>query len=996
MKPPVFSLELVQLQFDLSNLQFLRIASNILYLIANSHVYRINLEDPSRITEIALTSVIALNGPVTNVFVSPSGCHVVLELTSAHYYLNLHYDRPKLMARFKGVQTTCLRWLTDDPFETDLLVGTKIGQILHTKLVRHDDFAKKDDHHLKCVFKAGSNNAVNDIVIRGHEITVFTHQEIYGWTLDDVVAALKTPPAESMTDASSYQVYQFGKFSDEYLIVKKGKVIKSSRARLEGLTVPAANVLVTRYHLVTFDTKSSTLSITNQLDNKVVYENKLSLDVKESIVGCTADYQSDTATFWLYSTHQIWEIVPNNESKDIWELFVARNEYDEALKSTDSALVRNLIQIRQGRQCLSEGKFKEGANLLANTTEPFESIALNLMDDTETDADTQTEKTDALLDYLLLTFKGANALQKKLLSSWIVELYITKLNQIEGWIISSKRNVGVTDLLASLHGVSTASSASLSKLLAATNQSYERFVRTNQVSLDKETIYQILTNYHNQPQLLFYANIIKDYRFTMTYYIKLKDWENALAVLMAVYCDPPLEKDLEMLSKETSPVELIYEYSTTLLVNSPRATIDVWTKLFNANYPVNVVKLLPALLTFSKTHKSQVIWNENLVILFLQKVIYKMDQMTQTMGSLSTPSRSDVKIIHDVYLSSLITYPSEQKSQAIAKEITKFLKLSKHIDQDFVLRLLIKHDQIQPAIQVLISQSLHSTAIDLALDYNMDDMVEYIINDFDSQLGDGLDLMGVLDDVLWIDNATFIQKKKLWLKVAKYLIKEVVSGSNKLEFVFREFDDEEVSEPSSAAEDSKSKKLNTILRYLLNRSNGLLTLKDILPLFPEFTVINHFQDEIIHSLKSYNNAISQLSQEMKESTKTAERIKQDIEAYKTRFTIIEPGEECHLCELLLVKKQFISFPCGHGFHKDCLLKFYVQNGDYKFQKLFESFRRQRSSPTNSSREEKLKYVTEIDEVLLKSCVLCNEFGIGLLDEGFVDEADKEFSSQWEL
>lgn len=107
------------------------------------------------------------------------------------------------------------------------------------------------------------------------------------------------------------------------------------------------------------------------------------------------------------------------------------------------------------------------------------------------------------------------------------------------------------------------------------------------------------------------------------------------------------------------------------------------------------------------------------------------------------------------------------------------------------------------------------------------------------------------------------------------------------------------------------------MRFLEN--TDLLKIEDILPFFPDFVVIDDFKEEIAHALEGYSSHIDMLRNEMDDATRTAESIKQDINALRNRFVTIDTGDTCSVCSHLLLTRQFYVFPCRHNFHADCLI-----------------------------------------------------------------------------
>lgn len=92
-------------------------------------------------------------------------------------------------------------------------------------------------------------------------------------------------------------------------------------------------------------------------------------------------------------------------------------------------------------------------------------------------------------------------------------------------------------------------------------------------------------------------------------------------------------------------------------------------------------------------------------------------------------------------------------------------------------------------------------------------------------------------------------RKKLWLRIAKHVVKEKNDIQQAMEFL-----------------------------HLCD----LLKIEDILPFFPNFVTIDHFKDAICASLQEYNHHIQGLKDEMEEATKSAEIIREEILSVRNR------------------------------------------------------------------------------------------------------------------
>lgn len=93
-------------------------------------------------------------------------------------------------------------------------------------------------------------------------------------------------------------------------------------------------------------------------------------------------------------------------------------------------------------------------------------------------------------------------------------------------------------------------------------------------------------------------------------------------------------------------------------------------------------------------------------------------------------------------------------------------------------------------------------------------------------------------------------RKKLWLKIAKHVVKEKNDIKQAMEFL---------------------------------KQCDLVKIEDILPFFPNFVTIEHFKEAICQSLQEYNHHIQSLKRDMDEATKSAEVIRDEIHAVRNRY-----------------------------------------------------------------------------------------------------------------
>jgi archaellum component FlaC len=74
---------------------------------------------------------------------------------------------------------------------------------------------------------------------------------------------------------------------------------------------------------------------------------------------------------------------------------------------------------------------------------------------------------------------------------------------------------------------------------------------------------------------------------------------------------------------------------------------------------------------------------------------------------------------------------------------------------------------------------------------------------------------------------------------------------------------------------------------LTKQADSLIKIEDLLPHFNENIKIEHFKDEICNSLKTYNEEIEKLKEEMKKFSVNSEQLKNELKMIKNKFLIID-------------------------------------------------------------------------------------------------------------
>ena len=286
--------------------------------------------------------------------------------------------------------------------------------------------------------------------------------------------------------------------------------------------------------------------------------------------------------------------------------------------------------------------------------------------------------------------------------------------------------------------------------------------------------------------------------------------------------------------------------------------------------------------------------------------------------------------VHNTLISIMASHPSTPEASLLNYLETQ--PMPPLYDADFALRLCIQHNRVQSCVHIYSAMNQFQQAVELALDH------------------DDVDLAAIVADRLDNDDK---MRKKLWLLIAEKKIKEASSIKEAIEFLKR---------------------------------CELLKIEDLIPLFPDFVVIDDFKEEICNALEEYSQHIDNLKQEMDISQHTAEQIKTEIAALDNRYAIVEPGERCWICTMPVLSRQFFVFPCQHAFHSDCLGKRVLESSGIAKKKRIKDLQTDVSQGLSVG-PQRLKRVQELDGLVAEQCVLCGDLGIKQIDEPFIRPGD---------
>ncbi|CAO3649927.1 unnamed protein product [Cunninghamella blakesleeana] len=486
---------------------------------------------------------------------------------------------------------------------------------------------------------------------------------------------------------------------------------------------PPISVALTEFHFILLY-KDRVRAIC-QLNDQIVYEEMVPLQFNESVVGMTVD--DIKKTFWVYTSLHMYELVIKNEERDVWKLYLDKKQYNMSLQYCKDAAQKDKVYTAQAKDYFSQRRYQMSAKFFAESTVPFEEVALQFIEQHE---------MDALRVYLgnkLGRLQKKDRSQKTMIATWLVELYLSKLDELDDLATSfvpvtpTNNNITnttittLTDPIGSPNGINDGAITTngykdisyYEERKEEILDEFKTFIESYSAHLHSSTTFDLLSSHGRNNELLFYALLIGDYDKVINYWIVQKNWSKAL----------------EILCKQTNS-GIFYKYSPVLMENEPYETVNVWMRQTNLNPNL----LIPSLLRYDHS-----------------KVADKglPNQAIRYLSFVVTTLNSTDAAIHNLLLTLYAMQSTRDESALLA-----FLKnegREMHYNLDYALRLCSQNGRMESCVHIYSQMGLYEEAVNLALKNND---VELAIINADKPEDD--------DDL----------RKKLWLTIAKKVVSE--------------------------------------------------------------------------------------------------------------------------------------------------------------------------------------------------------------------------------
>ena len=679
------------------------------------------------LTDVDLPKKSSETGLIRCMFLDPSASHLIITTTLGdNYYLHTQSKQPKALSRLKGVSIECVAWNPSLPTAStrEILIGATDGNVHEVYIEPASEFYRREERYSAQVWKI-PDGAVTGIItdlIPGRpdmrRVLIASHGRLCHWVgrigarregtasiyaelfqkeapvTHEASGASTTAPSTLCTspeipaDATDTErgfawLYSQGvllgqlspstagpdsgsKIYNDAKLVPRSTFPEtlSARGSRKLIQDPITSITLTQWHVVAL--VEGHIVAVHRLTGKVVYD-QVVLDPGQSALGLVSDQKK--STFWLFTKDEIFEVVANDEDRDVWKIMLQNQDYDAALRYAKGTAQKDSVATASGDFLSSKGQYLEAASVWGKSSKAFEEVCLSLIDNGQ---------EDALRKYLLTklaTYKKSSIMQRVMIATWVVQIFMAKLNSLDDMVATKAELLEHTDTRGAQSD------------LQNTRKEYQDFVTKNKGDLDAKTVYEIVGSHDRKEELLYFANAIDDYDFVLSYWVQREQWNEALAVL-----------------NKQSSAEAFYKYSGVLMTHVATGMVDVLMRQSN----IDPQKIIPALLSYNEGAKGPL--KDDQAVRYLTFVINNYGECSPA--------------VHNTLISIMASHPSNSESGLLS--YLESQPSPPPYDADFALRLCIQHNRVQSCVHIYSSMGQYLQAVQLALEHNDIDLAAIV------------------------------------------------------------------------------------------------------------------------------------------------------------------------------------------------------------------------------------------------------------------------------
>ncbi|CAJ0764682.1 7508_t:CDS:10 [Entrophospora sp. SA101] len=440
----VFTLDRVQFQFPAS-LVAMAVSNEILIMaLETNHILRIDLQQAHDVEDIEIPKKPG-ELKIYKIFFDPTGRHLLITTEQGeNFYLFVEkWKKAKALTKFKVIGWNKFTVTPTDTSTKKILIGSRNGLIYEAEIEPTEEFFKKEEKYCKQIYSINENLPITGLrfeqfpgIPRKYFVVATTPTRIYqfignanpsadidsGAMFESLFSKYESNPGfqELPGDLPYSELHFFAPYNDQgsaktfaWLTgpgIYHGNLVFGSQdvgdsvidvAQL--LPYPATpsendpnsvvseiplSIALTEFHFIML--YQERIRAICQLNDAIVYDEIIPLKAGEQVRTMTVDTVKNT--FWVYTDSSIFELIINKEDRDVWKLYLEKQKFDIALKYCKNQAQCDKVLTTQADYYFSQGRFTQSANYYAQSTVPFEEVALKFV---------ERDQRDALRTYLL-------------------------------------------------------------------------------------------------------------------------------------------------------------------------------------------------------------------------------------------------------------------------------------------------------------------------------------------------------------------------------------------------------------------------------------------------------------------------------------------------------------------------------------------------------------------------------------------------------------------
>ncbi|KAJ7293441.1 Pep3/Vps18/deep orange family-domain-containing protein [Mycena rebaudengoi] len=682
---PIFDLCRVQYVFPAPLVAFV-VCSDMLAMALNSNmIVLIELSHSDQVIKIQIPRK-STDMTIHKIFMDPSGRHIIItSVQGENWYLYRAWKKPKPLKSFKMViesvawNKAALLSSTYAKSTSEILIGGRNGTIYEALLDAGGGFLQR--HPITGIkfdfFPPSEPRKGLVIVTTASRLYQFIgapdrRSEDGGRVFSGLFANYReTAPkiVDLPGDMSHSELHYFSQNADQALSLPKGVAWMTSpgiyhgtlnfestsddfidapdllaypvpftSSSPPGVTEKPSSIALTEFHFVLLY-GDRVVGVCN-LDKKQTYEESLPLKQNEQ-------------TYWVYTDQSLFELVVDNEDRDVWKIYLHQGQFDVALRYAKTASQRDHVLSAQANAFFAEGRYFQAAQCYAQCSVTFEEVALKFLD---------VGERDSLRSYLISRLertRKADVTQRMMLATWLVEFYLSKCNELDDVVASESVSHDVENLQAER---------------VILEDDLRQFFETYKSNLEPHTVYELIQGHGRTDMYLHYATVIGDFQRVIEHWVLEEEWAKAIDVI----------------NRQTD-LELYYRFGPPAL---------------------DPLRLVPSLLQLQHAPRDPL--SPNQAIRYLNHVVFEQHNTSPTIHNLlitfyvspSSSTRYSAAAAEDdgPLLRFLSTAPADPLTD------------KPYYDLDYALRLCKQSGRTQPCVHIYSKMGLWENSVDLALE----------------------------------------------------------------------------------------------------------------------------------------------------------------------------------------------------------------------------------------------------------------------------------------